>query len=123
MDEAVDHPLPPFRIALAMRVEPAVVRRPMARLVLLDDAEDLGQLLVAKHVAVLEQDFDLLMSAPLGQRDHPAHSSRQGVAHHNARLVEIIDARAEHDPDKAVDMPEGAVERVGHYATPLEPAA
>src|SRR3569623_79602 len=43
MDEAVDRPFPPFRVAPSMRLQPSVIRRPMPRLVLLDHLEALGQ--------------------------------------------------------------------------------
>src|SRR6185369_17916844 len=36
MDERIHCPLPPFRVAFAVRMEPAVVGLPMARLILLD---------------------------------------------------------------------------------------
>ena len=46
----------------------------MARLVPVDDLEDLHQPRVAPDDRVAEQDLDLPVAALLGQRDHPAQA-------------------------------------------------
>ena len=66
VDVTVDHPLPPPVAPPAVGVEPSFVGRPVARLVLLDDPENLAEHRVAQDVRVLEQDLDLLVAALLG---------------------------------------------------------
>src|SRR6185503_19848454 len=97
MDIAVDQSLPPPVAAHAMGVEPAVVWLPVARLVLRDDLEDLGQLLVAQDMRILEQDLDLLVPAPFRERDDSAQPADLLVAVDDIQLIEIVDALAEHD--------------------------
>src|SRR5438128_4930272 len=101
MDEAVDHSFPPSIATLAVGIEPAVVRLPMARLIPFDDAKDLGQHRIAKNEWIAEQDLDLLVAALLGQRDHPAQPAEKIVAADHMHLIEIVDALAEHDADEA----------------------
>ena len=63
----------------------------MARLVLLDDPEDLHQRLVVLDDRVAEQDLDLPMAALLGQRDHPAQPLEQTSSRMITGRFELVD--------------------------------
>src|SRR6185503_12990106 len=122
VDQMVDRPLPPQGIPASVCLQPAVIGRPMAGLVPLDDLEDLGQRLVLKHDRVAQQDVDLAHAPPLGQRDHPAEPLEQPVVADHRLGVEIVDPPAEHDLDEAVDMAAGPVDLERPLALQLEPA-
>ena len=64
MDHSIDRPLPPGGIALAVGLEPAVIGRPMARLITFNDPENLHQATIGLHERVGKQDLDLAVTAP-----------------------------------------------------------
>src|SRR5437867_5189678 len=121
MDEGIDRALPPFGFALAIGAEPAVVRSPVARLVLLDDPEDLHKARVPTDDRMVEQDLYLLVAALLRQRDHAAELFEEPVFSDHAGGIEPIDGRAEHDFDEAVDVAARPVNEQRHFAAFLEP--
>ena len=71
MDEAIDGSLPPDGVAAAVPFQPPIVGRPVRRLVLMDDLENLGQPGITAHQGMTKQDFDLPVTALLGERDDP----------------------------------------------------
>lgn len=122
MDECVDGPLPPGRLASASKADPAIIGLPMARLVRTNDGEDLHQRAIGLNERVSQQDFNLPVAPALGERHYPAHAFEFSVAVHDRRGVELVDRRSEHDFDEAVDMSAGAVDRQRHQTAALEPA-
>lgn len=89
MDKGVDQALPPTRFAFAVPAEPIVIGLPMARLVLLDDPEDLEERSILTDDRMPEQDFDLAIAPPFGQRDDPAQLLEMPILNH-AVWIKIV---------------------------------
>src|SRR5262245_43940801 len=72
VNDLVGNSLIPAWVAARIAFQPPLVRRPVRRLVHLDDMEDLLQLLVAMDQRRVEQSLDRPHAAALGQRYYPA---------------------------------------------------
>ena len=68
-----------------------------------------------------EQDVDLLVAAPLGQRNDPAELLERVVARKGVG-IEFVDRASEDDLDETIDMAAGAINAERHFALQLEPA-
>ena len=104
MDKRVDPPFPPLWFAPAMFSQPTFVGCPMTGLVLPDDPEDLHEHRVALYQRMFEQDLHLPVSAPFRQGDHAAKLLEQAVVIDHRLRIEIVDALAKDDLDKAINV-------------------
>ena len=95
MDEAIDSALPPYRRPTpAMLAQPAFVWSPVARLVLADDLEELGQDRIVPHQLVLEKGFDRAIAALFSEADNAAQPLEQIIAIDEGFGVEAVDRAA-----------------------------
>ena len=62
----------------------------MTRLILLDNSKNLHEPGVAPNQRMTQQDLDLAVSAPFGQRDDPAYSLKQVVSADNVQGVQFV---------------------------------
>src|SRR6476646_10153574 len=93
VDEEIDRALPPACLPPTVGAEPFIIRRPVARLVLLDDSKDLHQAAVGANERMTKQDLDLRVSPFLGERNDAAQALEQTVLSDDLNRIQIVDLR------------------------------